>query len=248
MQRLSRSLIRFETQDIKTQPLFNHFLSFISSPKPEIIFGIPLMIDSWLLVYGCGITDELCECHSRVCFEPRLETTFIFINRRLLNSSEGHQQIVETFMSDSQQNFFQIDSQVPVTQKHSRWNGSCSHQKFLSSCGLFFSFLIAISFILFFSSTFCYECNPKRWNPLLFRKSHSKSVFIWALTQNHNRFLSFLLSSSNLLFNLSYLFNFTQILGDDLYSYLLFSLSFLFFSKLIFFFIHLFLLSNYFLF
>ena len=28
MQRLSRSLIRFETQDIKTQPLFNHFLSF----------------------------------------------------------------------------------------------------------------------------------------------------------------------------------------------------------------------------
>ena len=93
MQRLSRSLIRFETQDIKTQPLFNHFLSFISSPKPEIIFGIPLMIDSWLLVYGCGITDELCECHSRVCFEPRLETTFIFINRRLLNSSEGHQHL-----------------------------------------------------------------------------------------------------------------------------------------------------------
>ena len=26
MQRLSRSLIRFETQDIKTQPLFNHHL------------------------------------------------------------------------------------------------------------------------------------------------------------------------------------------------------------------------------
>ena len=30
MQRLSRSLIRFETQDIKTQPLFNHFLSLLS--------------------------------------------------------------------------------------------------------------------------------------------------------------------------------------------------------------------------